>query len=236
MAKRKIDKLYEEEDGYGLNYQPEDQMQEVVGLNTTMEEEQDDYTALNNLDEETTLLGEEEDRDLLTTTEDQSTEEINESNNDGVNIPPARAARDPRKDIDPLTGKSLGLPDDHFLLSRKITEEDLEAHSKINTEQLLGSNVDNYKDFGSIFSKGASTDDSPKIDMEYNVEYNTENQHRMAAQQLLRNCYSRDAREKSNAFRVLKSMGLDDDIIEEIKSSSSAYDDEHLVELVSAYF
>lgn len=245
MAKRKIDKKYEEDQVYGLNYQPEDQPQEIVGLNSSTEkEDQDDYLALNNLEEVLNKQENENDsgtilpatEELEDSKQDQMIREINESNNDGVNIPPARAARDPRKDKDPIEGEDLGLTEDHFLLSRKITPEDLKAHSDINTEHLLGSNVDNHKDFSAIFSKGASTDDSPKIDMVYNIEYNTENQHRMAAQQLLRNCYSRDNREKSNAFQVLQSMGLDEDFIKEIKSSRNAYDDDELVEIVSTYF
>jgi len=250
MAKRKSKKKHEEEEAYGLNFQYEDQSTEVVGLNTSLDEEGEDaYTALNNLDEqdETPIFNEDEldvrvplqedDQEDLDTSEQLGlVQEIDESNNEGVNIPPARAVRDPRKSKDPLEGEDLGLREGDFLLSRKITSEDLEAHNDIHQDGLLGSNMRHHKDFAEIFSRGVSTDENPKVDTVYGIENNKVDQGEMAAKQLLRNCHSRDNKEKNNAIQVLRTMGLDDDLIQEIKSTSDAHDESKLVAIVSAYF
>lgn len=245
MAKRKTGKKHEEDEVYGLNYASEDHPQETLGLNTSLDDKgKEDYMALNSL-EETPLL-KEEDINLSTTkdeTEDLDTVEdldflqkIDEANNEGINIPPPQAARDPRKDKDPIEGEDLGLREGDFLLSRKITPEDLDAHNDIHQDGLLGSNMRHHKDFGEIFSRGPSTDENPKVDTVYGIENNKIHQSEMAAKQLLRNCHSRDNKEKNNAIQVLKTMGLDDDLIQEIKSTNSAHDDDKLVEIVSTYF
>ena len=43
----------------------------------------------------------------------------------GLNLPPSQGIRDPKKDKDPLEGEDIGLQEDSFLLSRKVSEEDL---------------------------------------------------------------------------------------------------------------
>lgn len=246
MAKRKTGKKYEEDEVYGLNYASEDHPKEVLGLNTDLKEEgKENYMALNALEDPLPLNEEEDNRNLsiieeetedLETTEDLALiQEIDESNNEGVNIPPPQAVRDPRKDKDPIEGEDLGLREGDFLLSRKITPEDLDAHNDIHQDGLLGSNMRHHKDFSEIFSRGPSTDESPKVDTVYGIENNKIYQSEMAAKQLLRNCHSRDNKEKNNAIQVLKTMGLDDDIIKEIKSTSSAHDDDKLVAIVSTY-
>lgn len=202
MAKKKTKQ--EEEEPKGLNYHPQDELDEITGLNTNLETEVPEYAALNWAD----------------------------TNNEGVNIPPPRARRDPRKDKDPIEGEDLGLQEDDFLLSRKVTPEDLEAHNEINQEGRLGSNMRDPKDFAGIFTRGASTNEAPKVDTVYGIENNYVTQGEVAARQLLRNCHSRDNQEKSNALHILRSMGLDDEVINEIKSNRNAHDDDDLVQMV----
>ncbi len=240
MAKRKTKR--EEEDVLGLNYNPEDQSKEVTGLNTTVEDDQSDYVGLNTM-EETIVEQTDEDlsvqvsqqEDMITSKKVDLIQEIDESNNEGINIPPARALRDPRKDKDPIEGEDLGLRKGDFLLSRKITPEDLDAHNDIHQDGLLGSNMRHYRDFSEIFSRGVSTDENPKVDTVYGIENNKVDQGEMAAKQLLRNCHSRDGKARNNALHILRPMGLDDDLIQEIKSTSDAHDEDKLVSIVSAY-
>ena len=248
MAKRKTGKSYDEEELFGLNYQPEQDTKEVVGLNTSLEQDQPDTTAINNtemdtsveedpiLDQESPITMDEEDQTVVD--EDEVMDEmddLDEANNEGVNIPPAYAERDPDKDKDPLEGDDLGLREDDFLLNRKITSTDLEVHHEIHPDGGLGSNMRDPKKFASIFTRGQSTDQAPKVDTAYGIENNGVTQGEVAAKQLLRNCHSRDNAERGNAIHILQKMGLDPDVIQAIKSNSDAHEDSRLVALVGEY-
>jgi hypothetical protein len=163
---------------------------------------------------------------------DQQEDAETEAASKGITIPKATAMRDPRKSKDPLEGEDLGLEEDDFLLARKVTKEDLEAHNEVNEEGLLGSNIRKPRDFISVFSRGPSTSNAPKIDSSLPILNNKDLQKEVAAVQLLHNYHSKDNKEKSNALQVFREMYLDDDIIDEIKDDRHAYQDEDLIEII----
>jgi hypothetical protein len=229
MAKRKASKLHDEEEELllkrSVNYQEDElNQEELMGINAALEREKEQEE-----DQQRQKELEEEQQDLL---EWQEEEQEAEAVNKGVSLPPAYAKRDPDKDKDPLEGEDLGLDEHDFLLSRKVTELDLDVHNEINEDQLLGSNVRKPKDFLSIFTRGRSTNDAPKIDTTFAIENNALVQKELAARQILNNYHSRDNKEKSNALNVLKELDLDDDVIKEIKSKRNASSDQDLVDLL----
>lgn len=229
MAKRKAPKQYDEEEEFldkvSVNYlEEETDKEELMGINAALEREKEQEE-----DQQRQKELEEQQEELL---EFQEQEEEVDAANKGVSLPPAYAKRDPKKDKDPLEGEDLGLDEHDFLLSRKVTEIDLEIHNEINEESLLGSNVRKPKEFLSIFTRGKSTNDAPKIDTTLAIENNNLLQKELAAQQILYNYHSRDNKEKYNALNILKELQLDDDIIKEIKSNKNASDDDDLVEIL----
>lgn len=229
MAKLRGSKLHEEEEELleklSVNYMEDEVDQdEVMGINAALErerEQEEDQQRQKELDQQQD--------DLL---DWQQQEEETEANNKGVSLPPALAKRDPKKDKDPLEGEDLGLEEHDFLLSRKVREIDLDIHNEILQENLLGSNIRKPKDFLSIFTRGKSTNDAPKLDMAEAIENNTLVQKELAAKQILENYHSRDNKEKYNSLNILKELGLDEDSIKEIKSNKNASEDDDLVELI----
>lgn len=229
MAKQRASKLHDEEDELleklSVNYMEDEvDQKEVMGINAALErerEQEEDQQRQKELDEQQD--------DLL---DWQEQEEETEANNKGVSLPPALAKRDPKKDKDPLEGEDLGLDEHDFLLSRKVREIDLDVHNDIMEESLLGSNIRKPRDFLSIFSRGKSTNDAPKLDMTDAIENNTLVQKELAAKQILENYHSRDNKETYNSLNILKELGLDDDVIKEIKTNKKASGEDDLVDLI----
>lgn len=230
MAKKRAKKIYDEEEESlekrsinGVFKSKEDD--ELMGINAALEQKDNtsDYVS----DDEEILRAEQE--QLL---KDQQEDAETEAASNGITIPKATAMRDPKKSHDPLEGEDLGLEEDDFLLARKVTKEDLEAHNEVNEEGLLGSNIRKPRDFVNVFSRGPSTNKSPKIDSSLPILNNKDLQKEVAAVQLLHNYHSKDNKEKSNTLQVFREMYLDDDIIDEIKDDNKAYQDEDLIQII----
>jgi hypothetical protein len=232
MAKQRAKKIYEEEDEtlqkQSINGVSKDKEQdELMGINAALEQEtsNSEYSS-----EEEEALRAEQEQLRKKQQEDAETEAASK----GVTIPKATAVRDPKKSQDPLEGEDLGLEEDDFLLARKVTKEDLEAHNEVNEEGLLGSNIRKPRDFVSVFSRGPSTNKSPKIDSSVQILNNKDLQKEVAAVQLLHNYHSKDNKEKSNALQVFKELYLDDDIIKEIAEDNKAYEDDDLIQIITS--
>ncbi len=229
MARKKASKQYDEDEEFlekrSVNYQEDEaDQEEIMGINAALErekEQQEDQTQKKEI--------EEQQQELM---EWKAQEEEAEAANKGISLPPAYAKRDPKKDKDPLEGEDLGLDENDFLLSRKVTELDLDIHNEVNEDGLLGSNVRKPKEFLSIFSRGRSTNEAPKIDTTFTIENNSLMQKELASRQILNNYHSRDNKEKSNALNILKELELDEDEIKEIKSKRNASSDQDLVDLL----
>lgn len=229
MAKKRAKKIYDEEEESlkkrSINGVFKDKEEDdLMGINADLEQKSktSDYTP----EEEALLIKQEQ----LQKKQQEDAEK--EAANSGVTIPKAIALRDPRKSQDPLEGEDLGLEEDDFLLARKVTKEDLEAHNKVNEEGLLGSNIRKPRDFVSVFSRGPSTNETPKIDSSFAILNNKDLQKEVVAVQLLHNYHSKDNKEKNNTLQIFKEMYLDDDVIDEIKDDSKAYQDEDLIEII----
>lgn len=230
MAKKRAKKIYDEEEESlkkrSINGEFKDKKEDdLMGINAVLEQKSNtsDYTS----EEEEALRVEQEKLQ-----KEQQEDAEKEAASSGVTIPKAIAMRDPRKSQDPLEGEDLGLEEDDFLLARKVTKEDLEAHNEVNEEGLLGSNIRKPRDFVSVFSRGPSTNKTPKIDSSFPILNNKDLQKEVAAVQLLHNYHSKDNKEKNNTLQIFKEMYLDDDIIEEIKDDSKAYQDDDLIEII----
>ncbi|MCP4439480.1 MAG: hypothetical protein GY810_11110 [Aureispira sp.] len=157
-------------------------------------------------------------------------EEEEEETMGGLSIPEAKAKRDPKMDIDPLEGEDLGLDEDDFLADREVNPLDLKAHMKLKKKDLLGSNVRRPRDFASIFDKGKSSKEDPKLDLGYSIHHNTPFKKELIAQQLLRNYHSTESREVANTERIFKEFQLDEETLEEIKTDTLAHENEELIE------
>lgn len=232
MAKQRAKKIYDEEEEtlkkQSINGVSKDKEQdELMGINAALEQEtsNSEYSS----EEEEALKAEQE--QLL---KEQQEDAEKEAASKGVTIPKATAVRDPKKSQDPLEGEDLGLEEDDFLLARKVTKEDLEAHNEVNEEGLLGSNIRKPRDFVSVFSRGPSTNKTPKIDSSVQILNNKDLQKEVAAVQLLHNYHSKDNKEKSNALQVFKELYLDDDIIKEIAEDNKAYEDDDLIQIITS--
>ncbi|MCH2023406.1 MAG: hypothetical protein MK207_13100 [Saprospiraceae bacterium] len=150
----------------------------------------------------------------------------------GYNIPVAQAQRDPKKDKDPIEGEDLGLQEDDFLLSRKVSKEDLYLHNQMQDEELLGSTESKPKDFMDVFNRGPSTNNSPKVDTTKDIENNAMVQKEVAAKQLLRNFHSSDSTEKANTENILSELKIDTELIKEIEEDKSAYKNDNLIDII----
>lgn len=230
MAKKRAKKIYDEEEETlqkrSINGVFKDkEEEEVMGINAALEQETNNSEYLS--EEEEAIKTQQ--AELL---KEQQEDAEKEAASKGITIPKAKAVRDPRKSQDPLEGEDLGLEEDDFLLARKVTKEDLEAHNEVNEEGLLGSNIRKPRDFVSIFSRGPSTNESPKIDSSLPILNNKFLQKEVAAIQLLHNYHSKDNKEKSNTLQVFRELYLEEDIIKEIKSDNKAYQDDDLIEIL----
>ena len=233
MAKQRAKKIYDEEEEnlqkQSINGVSKDKEQdELMGINAALEQETSNSRSTVDEDEQAIKAAQKQLR------EQQQEDAEKEAASKGVTIPKAIALRDPKKSQDPLEGEDLGLEADDFLLARKVTKEDLEAHNEVNEEGLLGSNIRNPRDFISVFSRGPSTNKSPKIDSSVQILNNKDLQKEVAAVQLLHNYHSKDNKEKNNALQVFRELYLDDDIIKEIAEDNKAYEDEDLIQIIMA--
>lgn len=230
MAKKRAKKIYDEEEETlqkrSINGVFKDkEKDEVMGVNAALEQESNnsEFTS----EEEESILEQQEQLQ-----KEQQEDAEKEAASKGITIPKATAARDPRKSQDPLEGEDLGLEEDDFLLARKVTQDDLKAHNEVNEEGLLGSNIRKPRDFVSVFSRGPSTNESPKIDSSFPILNNKSLQKEVAAVQLLHNYHSKDNKEKSNTLQIFRELYLEEDVIKEIKSDNKAYQDEDLIQLI----
>jgi hypothetical protein len=230
MAKKRAKKIYDEEEEslqkQSINGLFKDREEgEVMGINAALEQEK---TSSETTTEDQESIKAQQDALLKEQQEDAE----KDAASSGVTIPKAIAMRDPKKSKDPLEGEDLGLEEDDFLLARKVTQEDLEAHNQVNEEGLLGSNIRKPRDFVSVFSRGPSTNDSPKIDSSVPILNNKFLQKEVAAVQMLHNYHSKDNKEKNNALQIFKELYLEEDIIQEIKEDNKAYQDEDLIQII----
>lgn len=148
----------------------------------------------------------------------------------GRAMPLPRRARDPKKDKNPIDPKLMGLPEENFLLDRKVTPLDLKAHMKLQQRDFVGSNVRKPRDLATMFDKGKSTKMHPKLDLGYAISENYDLRREMIAKQLLRNLHSRDMVERRNATKVLKEMEIDKEFLEELQNDKKAYLNEEFIE------
>lgn len=150
----------------------------------------------------------------------------------GLNLPPSQGIRDPKKDKDPLEGEDIGLQEDSFLLSRKVSEEDLLVQNELNDEMLLGSNESKADDMLQIFRKGKSSKNQPKLDTTYNIENNATEQKKITSRQILTNYHSSDSSARSNALNILKELKIDEEVIGQIDEDENAFQNMDLIELI----
>ncbi len=157
----------------------------------------------------------------------------------GIKVPKAEKGRDPRMDEEPIEEEDLGLPEDSFLMDRKVSKIDLLIHMDAQEKQFLGSNIRKPRDFAAIFEKGKSDREDPKLDMAYEVDQNPEFKKELIAQQLLRNFYSDDSVEVKNTEMIFKELELWDDkdeisteFKEALEDDPKAYLNENLIEIL----
>jgi hypothetical protein len=181
--KRKLPKKYEEEEEY---------KDEKLSVNRLKGKENDGPVSVNR------ALEEEQFERGITTSK-------------GIVVPKAEEGRDPKMDEEPIEEEDLGLPEDSFLLDRKVGKLELLIHMNAQEKQFLGSNIRKPRDFASIFENGMSSPEDPKLDMAYEVDQNPEFKKELIAQQLLRNFHSDDSTESRNAQLIFKELDLWDD-------------------------
>lgn len=152
----------------------------------------------------------------------------------GKVIPPAEDVRDFSLDAEPIDESDLGLPEDSFLLDRKVNKNDLYIQNESIEKQFLGSNVRKLRDFESLFKKGLSSKRDPKIDLVYEIDQNPILRKEIISEQLLRNFKSKDDLESKNARNIFIEMNLwdEEDFKDEIESFTYNKDDKNLIEKI----
>jgi len=237
MAKKKrASKMYEEEEKQKgklsiNNLFAEKEDDDLMSINMALEKEKEEKSHT----EEDQDHESHEDRlaqEIETLEQEQLEKAEVEAASKGVKVPEPQARRDPKKDKDPIEGKDLGLTENDFLLSRKVTIKDLEVHNEMNQEALLGSNVRKPKDFLSVFSRGPSSKDNPKVDTMYDIENNQVVQNHVAAKQLLHNYHSKDSTERANTLNIFLELNLDKEVLKEIKADQNAHKNKDLIETI----
>lgn len=210
MAKRRMYKQYEEEEQRRRlrSVNSEEELQKFNGL-----------TSVNN------AMEMESTRNVNAEEEESEQPKLR-----GAMLPKAQGERDPRMDKDAIEEEHLGLSEDNFLISRKVSPQDLEAHADLEEREFLGSNMRKAKDFASIFGRGQSSEEHPKIDLTYNIENNTPFRKELMAKQLLRNFHSRNLSEVKNARRILKELRIDEELLEAIKEDQKAHENEDFIQ------
>lgn len=251
MAKIKLNKQQEDEQNNALEekkrtYAPKEQAQETDPVAVNNEWEEESFAVANQKatpeqDEETQKQAEIEaeqqiaDEEMLSEAERTEPDALHEKPDErqtfrGRALPLPRKSRDPKMDKDVVPEKMMGLPEDSFLMERKVSPLDLKAHMKHQQRDFVGSNVRKPREFASMFEKGKSTKQAPKLDMSYNIDQNYEFRRELIAQQLLRNLHSRDHVERRNAEKVLREMEVDKELMEEIRKDKKAFKNDEFVE------
>lgn len=205
MAKKRTSRQYDEEEmRYGkMSINSEDQLQNMG------------KTAINNLIPTGNINVEEE---------DDEQEKMN-----GAMLPKSKGERDPSMDEGPIEGEDLGVKEDSFLMDRKVSKEDLEAHARLEKRDFLGSNVRKPRDFAAMFGKGKSSEQNPKIDVDYSIDNNTPFRKELMAKQLLRNIHSRDVDDVKNTKRIFKEFKLEDELVDAILEDKNAYKNDDFI-------
>lgn len=207
---------------------------EKTGINNTLEEDtkplakDDDAIPAELLKEEEPIKDDKDAAELEKNIKREEEEE--EDTLGGLLIPEAKAKRDPKMDIDPLEEEDLGLEEGDFLADREVQSRDLEAHMELKKKGFLGSNTRRPREFTSIFDKGKSSKDDPKLDLGYRIHHNTPLKKELIAQQLLRNYHSKESSEVSNTKRIFQEFQLDEETLEAIKTDTMAHENEDLIE------
>ncbi len=123
----------------------------------------------------------------------------------GKAMPLLKNERDDSQDKDPLTPEEVGLnPEDAFLIERKLSPADLRKHQDNHEKDFLGTNMRRSRDFLRMFDKGVSSDEAPKMDFAYNIEYSPNTKKQLIAEQMLRNLQSSKLRERQFAMRIIE--------------------------------
>lgn len=234
MAKTKASKVYKEEDEEAEKRSingvfADKEEDELMSINAALDKEKEKEKEKEVEKTPEAELEQEASKKELKTEENKYAN-INKAK--GIKVPPPKALRNPKKDKDPLEGEDLGLKEDDFLLTRKITEQDLDVHNKANKKELLGSNVRKSKDLVNVFSRGPSTDEKPKMDTMYAIENNDVMQKEIAAKQLLRNYHSSNNKESNNMKRILKELKVDEEVMKQIKDDKKADKNEKLIDII----
>lgn len=240
MAKTKASKIYkeDEEEANRLSINgvfADKEEEELMSVNAALDQEKemgkDKEKVVEEEIEDTpeTELEHEANKKELTAEENKN---ANIQKPKGIKVPPPKALRNPKKDKDPIEGEDLGLAENDFLLSRKITQQDLNVHNRVNKEALLGSNVRKARDLKSVFSRGPSSKEQPKVDTMYAIENNEAMQKEIAATQLLRNYHSSNNKETNNMTHILKELKVTEEIMKEIKEDKKAEKNQKLIDII----
>ncbi|MCH2044360.1 MAG: hypothetical protein MK212_09445 [Saprospiraceae bacterium] len=200
MAKKRASKQYEEEEMQydKMSINSEDQIQDT-----------DELTSVNSLIPKGNINVEEDDDE--------------QEKMKGAMLPKPKGERDPKMDEEPIEGEDLGVKEDSFLMDRKVSKEDLEAHARLEKRDFLGSNVRKPRDFAAMFGKGKSSEQNPKIDVDYSIDNNTPFRKELMAKQLLRNAHSRDIDDVKNTKRIFNEFKLEEELIDAILEDKEAY-------------
>jgi len=151
--------------------------------------------------------------------------------NKGKNLPPAKELRDTNKDETPISEDDLGLPEDSYLLKRKVSKKELMLQNETQKKQFLGTNVRKVRDFISIFDKGFSNKTNPKVDLNYEIAQNPVLRKELIAQQLLRNYKSDNQLERRNTKQIFDELNLSEQegFIDKIEETESIHTDTNFI-------
>lgn len=167
--------------------------------------------------------------------EDADEKDSRESTRKGKKVPVAKFDRDPDMDLAPIEEKDLGLPEESFLLDRKVTRKDMALQMEVQEKFFLGGNVRKPREFVNIFDKGKSSPMHPKIDFFQDIDMNLGLKKELIAQQMLRNYESTYQRESKNAKIIFKELDLlkDEEFSEKLKDDDeSLHENEELIKKV----
>ncbi len=207
LPKQKREELDNDDDKLSVNRLKEGEEEGPISVNRALEKEREEQTAnggknATNVDDEEVL---EQLRESVT---EHQGEQKRQTGGKGKLVPLAKEERNIELDKEPIEEKDLGLGDDDFLLSRKVSKRDLLSHIDAQEKQFLGSNLRKARDFAAIFDRGQSSPEDPKLDLDYSLRQNPELRRQLIAQQLLRNYYSEKEQEQRNANAILKELKL----------------------------
>ncbi len=128
----------------------------------------------------------------------------------------------------------MGLPEDSFLMERKVSKRDLALQMAAQEKKFLGGNVRKVRDFAKIFAKGKSSELDPKLDFDYEISQNPLLKKELIAQQLLRNFKSKNSREVRNTENIFEELKLmkDEEFTEQLIAEEFPHEVEKLVDRI----